>query len=323
MCAMKRFKNALVVYDDAIGGDDALSQAVALCRENDARLTIATILRDGHSPIFAAEAGKRTVRLVDGVRHAGIKEASGEVLAGVPFQEIVRQVMRENHDLVIVSAEAGKAMRDVFVGRAAAHLMRKCPCPVWVIRPGQAVPYKRILAAIDPPPAMPKDDLNVKIMDMAASLASRDHALLHVVHAWEVDGGDLDTIRSETSAQEYEDILKRHRQKHQNVVDELLAGYPMGEISHHLHLPRDLPERAIVRLTESEQIDLVVMGTVGRCGIRGLVLGNTVEAVLRSVKCGMLAVKPDDYQSPIALPEMVFPGGREIKAAGGSARRIA
>jgi nucleotide-binding universal stress UspA family protein len=320
---MKRFRNVLVVYDDGIGGDDALSQAVALCRRNDANLTIATVLRQAHPAGLAAEMAKRIQRLVAGVRHAGVREPSAKVMAGIPFLEITRQVMREGHDLVIMSVEAGKAVRDVFVGSSAGQLMRKCPCPVWVIRPGQAVPYKRILAAVDPSPAKPKDDLNVKIMDLAVSLASREQAILHIVHAWEVDGEDLQTIRSENSAAQYEAILQRHERKRRNAVDELLDGYPMNEIRHHLHFPRDLSERAVISLTEREQTDLVVMGTVGRYGIRGFVFGNAVEAVLRSVKCGLLAVKPENYVTPIALPETVFTGNPDLETTSKKQRRIA
>ncbi|UCH75130.1 MAG: universal stress protein [Rhodospirillales bacterium] len=315
---MKRFKNVLVVYDDAIGGDDALSQAVALSQSNGARLTIATVLREAPLPGLAAEAAKRTERLADSVRHAGVATVDCGVLAGVPFEEIIRQVVRHQHDLVIMSAQAGKTLRDVVFGGAAAQVIRKCPCPVWVIRPGQAIPYQRILAAIDPA-AVLHDHLNVKIMDLAASLASRDQALLHVVHAWDVEGKDLDTIRSEISSEQRQAILRRHESKRRQAVDALLAGYPMGAINHRLHLPRDLPERAIVSLTEREQIDLIVMGTEGRFGLSGLLLGNAVEAVLRSVECGILAVKPDHFETPVALPEAVLTGRGSLESRGWAA----
>ncbi len=316
---MKRFKNVLAVYDDAIGGDDALTQAVALSIENRAQLTIATILREGQVAELRVEAEKRNERLVAGGRHAGVKEVGGLVLTGIPFEEIIRQVIRQQHDLVILSAEAGKTLRDVFFGGAAAHLIRKCPCPVWVIRPGQAVPYRRILAAVDPAPDLPDDHLNLKIMDLATSLASRDQANLHVVHAWDVDGTDLDTLKSEVRAQQREAILQRHETKHRRALDELLVRYPMAEISHRLHLPRALPERAIIGLTEREQIDLVVMGTEGRFGLPGFILGNAVEAVLRSVTSGILAVKPDHFETPVALPEAAFVGSGNMESQGRAA----
>jgi len=320
---MKRFKNVLVVYDDAVGGDDALSQAVALCVKNNAHLTIATVLQHGHPPGFESESEKRTRRLVAAVRQSGVNEASGTVLRGVPYLKIIRQVVQADHDLVIVSEEAGKTLRNVLFGGVAAHLTRKGPCPVWVIRPGQAVPYRKILAAVGPSPTPQSDDLNIKILDLAISLASRDQAALHIVHAWDVEGKDLETIKSETSARQHAAILERHRNRRRTLVDELLTRYPMGEIDHELHLPRSLPEPAIVSLAADEQIDLIVMGTEGRYGVSGFVLGNAVEAVLRSVNCGMLAVKPDRFETPVELPETVMPENRNSRSSDGAARHVA
>jgi len=48
------------------------------------------------------------------------------------------------------------------------------------------------------------------------------------------------------------------------------------------------------------RIDLLVMGTVCRTGSPGLIIGNTAERVLDSVKCSVLTVKPAGFVSPIA-----------------------
>lgn len=320
---MKRFKKIFVLYDDAVGGDDALSQAVALSIGNGAEMTIGTVLHAEPSSEQSTEAGKRMSRLVESIRRLGVERVSGEVLAGVPLPELIRRMVRDRHDLVILSEQSGKAMRDLPLASIAVQLMRQCPCPVWVIRPEQAVPYRRILAAIDPSPERPDDGLNVKIMDLAMSLAARDHAMLHVMHAWEVDGNDLDTIRSETIPDQHDAILRRHEKNRWELVKNLLAGYRLDDINHEIHLPRNDVGQAIMGLSEEENIDLLVMGTTGRCGIRGLVFGNGVESVLRSVKCGILAVKPDSYQSPIAQLETATLNGRENDSAADPVRRSA
>ena len=49
------------------------------------------------------------------------------------------------------------------------------------------------------------------------------------------------------------------------------------------------------------QIGLVVMGTVARKGISGLLMGNTAEAILRSVDCSVLAVKPEGFVTPVKV----------------------
>jgi universal stress protein E len=45
--------------------------------------------------------------------------------------------------------------------------------------------------------------------------------------------------------------------------------------------------------------DLIAMGTVGRSGIQGVLLGNTAEKVLATCDASILTVKPAEFVSPI------------------------
>lgn len=47
--------------------------------------------------------------------------------------------------------------------------------------------------------------------------------------------------------------------------------------------------------------DLVVMGTVSRTGIPGLLIGNTAEVILNNLECSVLAVKPSGFVTPVTL----------------------
>ena len=50
---------------------------------------------------------------------------------------------------------------------------------------------------------------------------------------------------------------------------------------------------AISEVASDERIDLLVMGTACRTGIRGFFVGNTAEGVLERVDCSLLTVKPN------------------------------
>ena len=52
-------------------------------------------------------------------------------------------------------------------------------------------------------------------------------------------------------------------------------------------------------LTLWKAAELIVIGTVGRSGIKGMRLGNTAEKVLDTCACSILTVKPDGFVSPI------------------------
>ena len=70
-------------------------------------------------------------------------------------------------------------------------------------------------------------------------------------------------------------------------------------LSPRTHLVEGPPGREIPLLAESVDADLVVMGTVGRSGITGVVIGNTAETVLSQLQCSVLAIKPKDFVSQV------------------------
>jgi nucleotide-binding universal stress UspA family protein len=67
------------------------------------------------------------------------------------------------------------------------------------------------------------------------------------------------------------------------------------------HLLRGSPSREIPALAKRLEADLVVMGTVGRSGIPGLLMGNTAETILYQLDCSVLAIKPPGFVSPVAV----------------------
>jgi nucleotide-binding universal stress UspA family protein len=70
-----------------------------------------------------------------------------------------------------------------------------------------------------------------------------------------------------------------------------------------MHLLKGDPADVIADFAKTGRVDLIVMGTVARTGIPGLVIGNTAEAILQRVDCSVLAVKPVGFVSPVGLDE--------------------
>ncbi|MGB7033464.1 MAG: universal stress protein, partial [Syntrophobacteria bacterium] len=42
-------------------------------------------------------------------------------------------------------------------------------------------------------------------------------------------------------------------------------------------------------------------GTLSRTGVAGFLIGNTAEKILNKVDCAVLAVKPDEFVTPVKL----------------------
>jgi nucleotide-binding universal stress UspA family protein len=62
------------------------------------------------------------------------------------------------------------------------------------------------------------------------------------------------------------------------------------------------PDEVILKCIHDYKIDLLLMGTVGRTGATGAMIGNTAERLLPEVTCSVLAAKPPDFRCPIRRP---------------------
>ncbi|SUH03489.1 Universal stress protein E [Salmonella enterica subsp. enterica] len=69
------------------------------------------------------------------------------------------------------------------------------------------------------------------------------------------------------------------------------------------HVEKGLPEEVIPDLAEHLQAGIVVLGTVGRTGLSAAFLGNTAEQVIDHLRCDLLVIKPDEYQTPVELDD--------------------
>jgi universal stress protein E len=104
------------------------------------------------------------------------------VAEGDPATEIVKQVIREGHDLVIKSVN-GQTVGKLF-GGIARSLLRICPCPLWLLKPDVGGEFDCILTAVDlDAPDDIHRNLNKKLIEISTALGEMEHVELHVVTA--------------------------------------------------------------------------------------------------------------------------------------------
>jgi nucleotide-binding universal stress UspA family protein len=308
---MKRFKNIVYFADDKVESRPALERAAELALRNRARLTVLGALR--HFPrdiqmllpvtppadlqdLALQDLRERLEKLVKPVRTKGLRLGI-EVRCGMPFIEIIRDVIEHKRDLLMLTAEGSGWLRDHLLGSMTMRLMRKCPCPVWALKPGPHRSFRNILAAVD---LDPMDEQKValadKIMELATSLARLEGSTLRIVHAWDV-------YREDALRGWADKIARDIETSHRRWLVDLLARHDLTRLAINAQLLKGEPAHVIDRLAAKRGIDLIVMGTVGRTGIPGLLIGNTAETVLGRVRCSVLAVKPDGFVSPVKLDE--------------------
>ena len=312
---MKRFKNILVGVDLAQGNvlvpedlvpptEEAVTRALWLAKTNSARLVFfyalpcAAMNLDAQTQMLLEEHhDQRTVTdhanevlaiLVERADKEGVA-AGSLVVHGKSWVEMIRQVLRENHDLVIVGSRRLGPMKSFMLGSTSIKLLRKCPCPVWVTQPQ---PERRIASILVAHDLRPVGDL---AMELGRSMAQLHNAQLHVLHA-----AKYPELNYMLPAR----ISAENAAKYRWDAEEHIAAQ-LGEIQlarpAQVRFVTELPDAAILDHIERHSIELLVMGTVARAGIMGLITGNTAERLLPQIPCSVLAVKPKGFKSPVAL----------------------
>ena len=243
-------------------------------------------------------------------------EIQSKVLIGTPFLEIIREVLRNGHDLVIKMPETRDWLDRLF-DSDDMHLLRKCPCPVWIIKPGAPKSYRRILAAVDVHDAYPPEELesrrglNRQILEMASSLALSDFAELHIVHAWHAIGesamrGALMHTPEDKIIAYVEQVRQQHAASLDGLMHEVTGNLGQDALDYlkpQAHLLKGWARKEIPALAKRIETDLVVMGTVARTGVPGFIMGNTAETILEQIDCSVLAIKPPGFVTPVTLEE--------------------
>lgn len=149
----------------------------------------------------------------------------------------------------------------------------------------------------------------------AISIARHYGSNLHVAHIITPDVSGLiaprliDRIRS--------DLKAAATQK----VEELIRSADAGDINYEPLVVEGVVADALLGTIRTKDIDLVVLGTHGRRGLRKLVLGSVAEEIFRLAPCPVLTVGLNAAEAPslpLELKHLVYPmelRGDVIKAA--------
>ncbi|WP_339644948.1 universal stress protein [uncultured Porticoccus sp.] len=322
---MNQFKHILYVSEPAVAQETAFARAVSLAVKNQARLTVIDVMSPPpisvHLPPEAPGSAELKANLVAERYNAlqSLTEPYSQdnqitltVVEGKCFLEVIRTVLREGHDLVIKPAENPDFMERLF-GSDDMHLLRKCPCPVWLIKADEKPDYRCIMAALDfdpEEPASAEQGPNRQIIEFATSLAIADFADLHFVHAWDAPGEMLFQVWSDNPEKSSLNYTEGERARHQSILDSLdrkiharVGDEAYNYLSPQFHLRQGPAPRVIPDMATQLKANLVVMGTLGRTGISGLIIGNTAEAILDQLTCSVLAIKPPGFVSPVTVEE--------------------
>ena len=309
------FKNILFVADQDFKAQGALEYAARFAAGQGAALTLLSVVKitplerlasivatyDSeveHEILADVMLKHRQAELEDFLEGAntGTQKVDTAVFQGSLAEVVLGQIKEQHYDLVIKAAQPSHSASDRLFGSDDMHLMRMCPTPVWIKRPDTQSGPMRILAAVELVHQGEECGLEDDVLEVAADLAKSQGGELHIIHAWhsgwEKHFSDHEDFENWMPKDE---MGKRVKKVHADVkqwFEKAVTTHQQKGVTTKSHLvEEDDPVKAIIDTANSEQIDLLVIGSAGRRGLEGLLIGNTAETLLHSTKRSVLAVR--------------------------------
>lgn len=292
---MPDIERVLIAVDDDSAADVAVASGYACARTHGADVRVVVVAH----PRLTDDRRRQIEALA--AAEAGQRNADIRVTSGTPVREIVREALDWQASLIVQASHPPGRRR--FTG-ADWQLMRKSPIPAWIVK-SRSYPWKSVAAAVDVGAVEPHTEaFNQHIVALAASLAAGVGAPLSVLSAWQLPGEA--TLRGspmlQVSQPQLEDALAQARgtvEQRQRDLAYRLADQGVLDGEHiEWHAIHGEPREVLPDVVASRGAELLVMGTVGRTGIQGLLIGNTAESVLERLHCSVVTLKPPSFVSP-------------------------
>jgi nucleotide-binding universal stress UspA family protein len=296
---MDKFRKLFVAIDFSPNSDEALRQAHDRALSTGAQLAVCHIVPNELRSNLLFPDISRIAALKFPLEMKQIAEAAAARVAeitgrtegefelivddGTPQALILNRAEEWLADLIIVGSHGQTSAADALLGSVTDSVIRHAHCPVLIVRPGKRT--GRIVAGTDfSDPVLPA-------LRAAGDEAERTGAELTVVHSldmvWSLAaypalafGGAPFNISAEqikelelVATQRLEESLKQL-----NVSgDTLVTTGPAGT--------------ALIDIASERKADLIVVGTIGRTGLRRALLGSVAETVAKGAPCSVLIIR--------------------------------
>lgn len=214
-----------------------------------------------------------------------------------PAEAVIRRALRTQADLIVAERHASRHRAGWMLAYTDWELLRQAPCPVLLVKLTR--PYHRpvVMTALDPFHEHAKPArLDTALLQASAAITSNLRGTLRIVHCvapstlvttgWVAAPVVVDTARNQA-------LLQRARK----ALAAEVARQPLP--SHRLAVIEGAARDAIPQAVREAKASIVVMGALSRSGFRRLLIGNTAEAVLDSLECDVLVVKPGRFQTKV------------------------
>ena len=307
---MEKYQKILAVVDPTTEDQKALKRAIELARKTGASITAFLTIYDFSyemTTMLSSDEREAMRQSVINDRTQWLQSLLSELDTGEiridcqviwhnrPFEQIIEQVLKNGYDIVIKGTHQHDKLKSVIFTPTDWHILRKCPCPVLLVKEHLWPDNGNIVAALNiGSDEEEHNSLNEKITAEAKQLTKVMNANLHLVNSYPGTPVNIAIEIPEFNASDYNRSMFKH---HENAMQEHAQAFNIAK--ENTHIKEGLPEDVIQSIANELDAELVILGTVGRTGLSAALIGNTAEHVIDRLNCDVLALKPDGYASPL------------------------
>lgn len=304
------FKKILVPLDGSKLSENALGPALTLAKAAQAELFLISVPIVRHVMVMPEYSGYATMlpeQSLEDSRHdfkeylAHLKESrmpqqmrvSSEVLEGDEASVIVDRALAEQADLIVMATHGRSGLSRWMMGSVTEKVLQQAHCPVLAVRSDK--PIERILITLDGSAA---SEASLEPGLLLAQAMDAEVTLLQVqtgkdyVHQEEINR--LDAVEQGLGARLQDSVY---------YAAEAYLGYLKARYEPLLNDDTVLktavvdgqPARRIIQYIDDNDIDLVVMATHGRTGLKRWLYGSVTERVLRGAECAKFIMRPPQH----------------------------
>jgi len=289
----------LVVLDPARDEQSALIRCKEIAQWTDIDVHVVLFVAYNEIPMDSKYLASKDRWVAEAV--ASLGHIKGTVTSAVvPFdrlyEEIIKTARSEKVDFIFKPIRRHTVLQRLFYTSTDWNLIRLCPIPLLLVSTAKTVAGKPVVAAVD---VCTEDEehveLNRIVMSEARIVANVLGSRLLVANAFMAPstviaaGGHQERMSYEIAHAKHVDHVEQTRS---------LAGeFGLGEDAIFVH--DGMASTVVNTIARDQDAAVIVIGTVARSGLQGLIIGNTAEAVLEASETDILVVKQADFRSPI------------------------
>ena len=257
-----------VVIDPTVEPQPAFERAMQSAHMTGTRLHVYACLTealvDGDRAGTEVAMRQRLEELLKRCQEAGVEAVEELEWAEDWSEQAVRAAARCSASMVFKSSYEHSDVQRELRPTSDFTLLRLSPCPVLLVKDIHTWENRRVLAAIN---MESTDEAHIKLNHLIISFAQ---------NFTEAYGSDAHFVSA------------YHDSNHPPDVTQVAAA--CGTPPEHVHVAKGSAAEVIKRTAEELDVDLIIIGTVGRTGIKGRVVGNTSEKILDHTGADILVV---------------------------------